>query len=115
MEIAILRSAYVRIIETAMFDMGRNQAGRDAFTTDVETPNQNFSDPFKFERQSYGISFDITYKCRPVSERFLRPGGHLQRQNQRIEARNWFLNRGYSLASQRVPGPLQSTILRYFT
>jgi hypothetical protein len=36
-----------------VFDMGRNLGGRDSFVSNTETPNQNFSDPWASERQSF--------------------------------------------------------------
>jgi hypothetical protein len=44
---------YTQDTANPVFDMGRNLGGRDSFVTDLERRNQNFSDPWAFERQSF--------------------------------------------------------------
>ena len=44
---------FTQDIGNVVFDMGRNQGGRDSFVTDLEHRNQNMSDPWLYERQTF--------------------------------------------------------------
>lgn len=44
---------YTQDTGNPVFDMGRNLGGRDSFVSNTEKPNQNFSDPWVEERQSF--------------------------------------------------------------
>lgn len=44
---------YTQDTGNPVFDMGRNLGGRDSFVSNSETPNQNFSDPWALERQTF--------------------------------------------------------------